>query len=59
MPKVKEYTTKTISLSFEELEKTLKTALNLDKEYKLTMRHSGDILWDYKFTAELTKTTEK
>lgn len=32
MPKVKEYTTKTISLGFEELEKTLRDALKLDKK---------------------------
>lgn len=47
-----------VSLSFEETAKLLKEALSLDKDYELSMRHSGDILWDNKLTIELTKKTE-
>lgn len=57
MPKVKTTTYKTVSLSFSELENALKEHLKLDKDYKLSIRHNGDILWDSKITVELTKTT--
>lgn len=59
MPKVKETVYNTVTLSFSELETILKQALNLDKGYKLSLNYSGDVIWDYKVSVELTKTTEK
>ncbi len=51
-------TYETVSLSFAETEKLLKEKLNLDKDYKLSMRYASDILWEDRLTIELTKKTE-
>lgn len=56
--KITKTTYETITLSFEETGKLLKEALKLDKGYKLSARHSGDILWDSKMEFQLTKETE-
>lgn len=57
--KTKTTTYETVSLNVDEVRTLLIEALKLDNKYKLSIRHVGDPLWDYKLEFALTKTTEK
>lgn len=56
--KIKRTTYDTVSLNVDEVRTLLIEALKLDNEYKLSISHAGDPLWDYKLEFALTKTTE-